>query len=504
MNLRLLTAAMTAVLLLSACAGETEAENTPAETEIPAAVVSAPEEKQEESPLILACGRDFVKTHPAKRKGVDSSLTPLLYESLVSVDHSYHWKGELAESIQQDGLSYTITLKEASFSDGSSLRASDVAASLATAMEEGSLWKERLSILEDCTVLSGDQLRITVTQQRQDFVNLLTFPITKQSGELFLGSGPYCLSEESGNMELVQNPHYNGENNGENAGLESIVLNKLPNQDTLKDSLRIGKINCLFDDLSDGEAMNLSEDSQTVEIGHLLFLGVNGNRGMTQQAEVRRAISCAINRQVLVDRVYASKAAATTTPFHPAYYQIAGHQDEEMSADEIHKLLEAAGLVKNAQGFYATEEQSDFILLYNSENPYRPQTAELLRQQLAGIGLEIRLSGLPYQEYMTALEKGEYDLYLGELAIDESMDIRKLLYRGADYGFGISDNSVSTVYEAFQQGSASAELFLSVYQQNMPAIPLLYCQGLIVYGSGVQVRFSPSPGQAFSGISSVK
>ena len=219
---------------------------------------------------------------------------------------------------------------------------------------------------------------------------------------------------------------------------------------------------------------------------------------------MRRAISCAINRQVLVDRVYASKATAATTPFHPAYYQIEGHQDEEMSTDEINKLLEAAGLVKNAQGFYATEEQSDLILLYNSENPYRPQTAELLRQQLAGIGLEIRLSGLPYQEYMTALEKGEYDLYLGELAIDESMDIRKLLYRGADYGFGVSDNSVSAVYEAFQQGSASAELFLSVYQQNMPAIPLLYRQGLIVYGSGVQVRFSPSPGQAFSGISSVK
>lgn len=494
---RQVAALLAAMLLLAACGTEAETEETMAETEVVESAVSVEEKAKELAVLTLACGRDFGDTHPSKWEDASEALVPLLYESLVTVDESYHWQPQLAESIEKDGLTYTITLKEAVFSDGSTVKASDVVSSLEAAKESGSQWERELSVVEECSALSAGTIRIVLNQQRQDFENLLTFPVAKlNSGGVYLGSGPYCLPEDGDGTELIQNPNYSG-----GKGPESIQLLELPNSDMLRDCLRIGKINCLYDDLSGGEAMNLSEENQAVELGNLLFLGVNCESGMMAQAEMRQAVSGAVNRQVLADRVYASKATVTTTPFHPNYYQIADYKAAEYSLEDVKALLESAGLKQNQEGYYCSEEQERLILLYNSENSYRPQTAELLRQQLATVGLDVELKGLPYEEYMAALKEGSFDLYLGELAIDASMDIRRLLNRGENYGFGISgESSGATVYEAFQQGTASAELFLTVFEKNMPTIPLLYRQGIIVYGSGVEAGFAPSGGKAFDGI----
>ncbi len=498
------TAALLALLLIfTGCSRTEEQEEKPMEPDSIVDTVPIVQEAEEEKPLLFACGRDFGKIHPAKWADGDDDLLPLLFDSLVELDNSYHVKrndkyyldGGLASEIEQDGLTYTITLKEAVFSDGSEVRAADVANSLAAAMEFGSPWQKQLSIVADCSVLTGQMIRITLTESRQDFINLLTFPVTKalNNGD-FLGSGQYMLSEEQDQL-LVKNPNYSGAANGP----ETIKLIELPNRETLRDSLKIGIVSCLFDDLSDGEAMNLSERNQPVEIGNIVFLGVNSQQGMCSQVNVRKAISAVLDRQMLVDRVYASKATAAELPFHPNYYKTKDYQQKDLSLSEAQKLLKEAGLVRNAAGYYGKEEQFSLKLLYHSENIYRKQTAEMLRQQLDNLGLALEVQGLPYEEYMAALAAGEFDLYLGELAIDDSMDIRRLMQPGNGYGYGCeTDSSVLSVYNSYQQGNVSVELFLDVYLNNLPAIPLLYRQGLIVCDERVQESFSSQPDRAFA------
>lgn len=486
------------LLMFSGCEEAVYPDEEWSEEDTVVETVPVMQEMAEEKRLIFACGRNFGEAHPAKWEKSDADLIPLLFDSLVELDNSYQWAGGLAETIEQDGLSYTITLKAAVFSDGSDVRAADAANSLAAAMESGSSWQKQLSIVADCSVLSADTLRITLTEARQDFINLLTFPVTKAENDGdFLGSGQYMLSEEQ-DLLLVKNPNYKGAAKGP----DTIELIKLPNWETLRDSLKIGIISCLFDDLSDGEAMNLSERNQPVEIGNLVFLGVNSQQGLCSQLNVRKAISAVVDRQMLADRVYASKAKAAELPFHPDYYKTEEYQPKALSLSEAQELLKEAGLVKNIDGYYGNEEQSVLKLLYHSENIYRAQTAEMLRQQLENLGLRLELQGLPYDEYMTALAAGEFDLYLGELAIDDSMDIRRLLQPGNGYGYGcVSDSNLISAYNSYQQGNISVELFLDVYQNNLPAIPLLYRQGLIVCDERVQESFSSQPDRAFAEIS---
>ncbi|MBQ8599390.1 MAG: ABC transporter substrate-binding protein [Oscillospiraceae bacterium] len=496
---RILAAAL-AVLLLTSCSPQEEQTEAEIQQESVAVQSVSVQDDKKETELILSVGRDFSTTHPAKMEDEASeAVVPLLYESLVSLGDDYHWQPELAESIEQDGLTYTVTLRDAVFSDDSTVRAADVVNSMARAREEGSNWASRLSIVEDCVVLTANMVRITLTEHRQDFENLLTFPIAKEQNDgSCLGSGQYLLGlTESGEQILEPNPNYSGSTKGP----ERIYLKELPNSDSLHDSLRIGSISCLFDDLSSGEAMKLSEKMKTVEIGHLVFLGVNGEEGLMAQTAVRKAVGAAVNRQMLVDRVYASKATATDTPFHPSYYRIEDAEEVELSYEEARQLLLDAGLMLNPKGYFSMEEQSTLRLLYNSENSYRQQTAEMLLQQLNNIGLQIELLGLSYSDYMAALEDGNFDLYLGELAIDESMDIRRLIEPGENYGFCCTaGNSVLQVYNSYQQGTASAELFLTVFQQNLPLIPLLYRQGLIVYDEDVTAAMESAPGTAFAAV----
>lgn len=497
---RILAAALAALLLFSSCTAQEENSREEVQEETVAVQSSSVNDDKKETELVLAVGRDFAFIHPSQMEDEASkAIVPLLYENLVSLGDDYHWQSELAESIEQDGLTYTVTLRDAVFSDGSTVRAADVVNSMMRAREEGSNWASRLSIVEDCAVLTANMVRITLTEHRQDFENLLTFPIAKEQNDgSCLGSGQYLLGlTESGEQVLKLNPNFSGSGKGP----DKIGLKELPNSDSLYDSLRIGSISCLFDDLSSGEAMKLSEKMEVVEIGHLVFLGVNGEEGLMAQTAVRKAVSAAVNRQMLVDRVYASRSTATDTPLHPSYYRVQDVKETELSYEEARQLLLDAGLMPNAEGYFGTEEQQTLRLLYNSENSYRQQTAEMLLQQMNNIGLQIELLGLPYNEYMSVLKDGDFDLYLGELAIDESMDIRRLIEPGENYGFGCTaGNSVLQVYNSYQQGMASAELFLTVFQQNLPAIPLLYRQGLIVYDEDVTAAMESAPGTAFAAV----
>ncbi len=514
MRKRYIAAALAAMMILSACDNEEVLEESFApQQESGGEEISVTE--QETTALVLACGRNFGETHPSQAAAPGEKLLPLIYESLVELDDSYRWVGGLAEDIQQEGLSYVVTIKEAVFSDGTAITASDVANSLKAAKSGGSHWQDQLSIVDSVIVLDKNKLRIITNQQRQDFINLLNFPICNSK---YLGSGQYCLKDkDSKNLQLIKNPNYSGTVTGP----ETIDLLELAHGDTLLDSLKIGIISSAFDDLSSGAAVTLSDKSQTVDIGHLVFMGINCQKGIMEQSAFRRAISSAVDREFICERVYSSRAEAAYTPFHPDYYRIDDYVPTDLSLEEEQDLLEQAGLAKSNNGNYIyitmkdedkpnkkdedkepeLEIQESWTLLYNSENPYRLQMAELLKQQLYDLGLKIEPVGLPYEEYMAALQEGEFDLYIGELAIDVSMNVSRLFSPGNGYGYGCTyGNGTETVYRSYQQGQSSIKLFLDVYRQNMPAVPLLYRQGIIVSKEGVEEEFVSRPGAAYGAV----
>ena len=496
---RRIAAILMTMLLFAGCAQQTDTQQNNMEEPQESVSETDSQTEKEEKPLILASGRHFFEHHPSRVQDAGQTVIPLVYEGLVSVGKDYHWEPRIAESIERTDSSYMITIREdAAFSNGDTISAWDVMRSMEIAMEEGSLWRSSLYSITDYTVMDTKKLRIVTESAGRDFENLLTFPIAKQADSQWIGSGKYSFQSREGDTVLMgKNPYYRQPHDGP----ETIQLKELPRMDAADDSLRIGQISCLFDDLTDGEAMNLSNRNQTVDINHIVFLGANCVNGMASQPRVRQAIHKALDRQSLADRVYASKARPTDTPFNPIYYGIEEYTLSQPDLAEAQELMEKAEFTKNSTGYYETEEYGSMTLLYNSENAYRHQTAELIREQLEVAGIRIELQGVPYEEYMQLLQKGQFDLYLGELAIGDNMDISRLFTTGEGYGYGIGEQAaLLQFYTGWQQERVELKLFMTKYLYELPAIPLLYREGIISFAPGVTVTVSPEPGNIFAGL----
>lgn len=394
----------------------------------------------------------------------------LVFDSLVRLSPAYQPQLSLAQEIStQDNQTFRITLRAGVvFSDNTPLTPQLVEQSLVQAMAEGSRYQQSLSAISSHRITEDGVLEIVLISPDQDFPNLLTFPVAKQGEQGYLGTGRYrYLAREGQQLVLERNPsHW-----GEPSSIPRIRLVQLPSQEIAPYSLRIGEIDCLYSDLSGEELNALSTSSAPVELNHLVFLGVNCRRGAMQQVELRQALSAALDRQALVQTVYSAKAAPAYTPFLPTYYRLEGIAGLAEDPDQAAALLAQAG-----------EEGLTLSLLYHSGSGVKTNLAQQLAAQLGERGITLTLEGRSYTDYLAALRAGGYDLYLGELEIPDNMDLSHLLQQGEGYGYGAAPSQALTQsYSGLRAGTVPVQDFVTAFVAELPAIPLLYRQGVAAF-----------------------
>lgn len=471
----LLTAA-----LFAGCTSPAEGPSVPAVQNQPAVQTETQQEEKLLS-LTLPGSKRMFQQQPALLDGPGQQALPLVFQTLVELTPEYQWKGQLAAEVTGEGLEYTVTLREnALFSDGTALQASHVVQSFEAAIGEGSPYKQALAHVESCHAVNSTTVVFTLTQADRFFANLLTFPIAKQNeAGQYIGSGPYAFAGQEEAITLEQNPYYSGEK----SSLTTITLLGLPEEEVLPYSLKIGEIDCLYNPLSTMESMNISNFNYPVNLTNLVFLGVQCGDGPMASVELRQVVDAAINREILAQRVYSSKAQPTSGPFPLSFYSgdKAGSTKANLALSA--QYMEQAGYTKNQQGFFEKEGQPlTLTLLYNSDNGYRHQTAGLVAQQLHLAGISVELAGKPYEEYKEALEDGQYDLYVGEMDMGDNFNIAPLFTPGEGHGYGaLWESSLTESYNAFQAGTVTTESFWEDYRQELPVIPLLYRQGLVAF-----------------------
>jgi peptide/nickel transport system substrate-binding protein len=72
---------------------------------------------------------------------------------------------------------------------------------------------------------------------------------------------------------------------------------------------------------------------------------------------------------------------------------------------------------------YRDTALGEVILLVNSDDSIRHRVAAKISQDLSSCGLAVHVEALPTKEYLQALKKGEYDLYLGQTRLSPNMDL---------------------------------------------------------------------------------
>lgn len=310
-----------------------------------------------------------------------------LFDGLVITDPKGEPVPGAAESweVSPDGAVYTFRLRESlKWSDGAPLTAEDFAAGFRRALDPrtgGQLVDLAYTVKNARPIAAGelppDQLGVRaiddrtleVTLEAPDaaFVRLvagycLFFPLPRhlydQVGDgwvkpgVMVSNGPFMLAEwtPQAQVRLVKNPHYW---NAANVQLDEVIFYPTSDEAAALKQFRAGELDLNLGfpvDQYQALKRSMPNEVSVTPASVITFLALNQRNPKFADARVRRAISLAIDRETLVDRVLATGQTAAYGIIPKVVPGFTQPPENDFSATplterqkEARALLEAAG-----------------------------------------------------------------------------------------------------------------------------------------------------------------
>lgn len=350
---------------------------------------------------------------------VNKSLLPLLYQGLFATDQDYQSWPILCESyrVSWDMKTYTFTLAQATFSDGTPVTAADVEASLKQA-KSGTVYKGRFQQVERISATEEGAVEIQMKTPCENLPLLLDVPIVKATeteAELPLGTGPYVLM--TGSQPGLQRRKDWWCTGGVPVTAERVQLVQASNPAGLRDAFEFSNLSLVTTDPGSDSYADFHSDYELWECenGIFVYLGFNQNSDVLSQKEIRLGMLRAIDRDKIVSRIYRGFATSAALPASPNFPGYNGALADQYSYDRS-KLIQAVAANRDVAA-------AELTLLVNSDDGLRLRLAHELAQELTQYGLNVRVSEKAGTEYTQALKKGEFDAYLGQTRLSPNMDL---------------------------------------------------------------------------------
>ncbi len=400
---------------------------------------------------------------------VNAYLATLLYDSLTVIDGDFKPQLSLAASVKPtDATHLTVTLRQgAKFSDGTAVTAADVKASFDAARNS----KQYKELLKNVTAAAVDRksgaIVFTLANGDPHAAACLCFPVLKSgknttaAGQAPLGGGLYVYTVGDNGVSLVANPHY-----GKTPRYATVTLRHLPNISSMYYGLASGSITYYYDDLNVGETPRIAGASAKVDMNALVYLGVNRTRTVLSESSVRQAFSMLVDRKVLASSAYGGWALAATLPFHP-------HWDAVKQTEPLFGEQELAAAIQLMDAAEVPKKKLKLELIYSTDSANRGALVDVVRTQLESAGIQVTAVPLAYTEYLSRLQNGQYDLYIGEIRLTANMDLSPLFGGGAGYGIA-ADGAAAQAYTRYRNGEGTLQAFITAFGEEMPYIPLLW------------------------------
>lgn len=402
-------------------------------------------------------------------------LASLVYQGLFELDNTFTPHGVLCGNATEsdDGLTWTFSLREASFSDGTVLTADHVVTSLNLA-RSSTLYSGRLSDVVNISAADSSTVVAKLSRPNASLPALLDIPVIhdRADGSLPLGTGVYAFVEDSDllRLELWRDA-------GTSAP-QQIALFPLKAADDLFYAFDAGDISTIVSDPTGVDALGQSSGYGIVDYSTtvLLYLGFQTLSGPCQDPLVRQALSLAVDRTTVTETLLAGHADATALPFSPVS---ALHSTEHESAYKYSPSA-AAELLSQAGYSFTDGEPPTLVFIVNTDNSFKLSIAEYLTATFSRLGISVTLQKLPWNDYLTALEQGTFDLYLGEVALTADFDLSPLLSQdGAlNYGGYLSEEMTACITALRQAGAdtrtESAASLLDLFLTDAPLAPVCF------------------------------
>ncbi len=422
-------------------------------------------------------------------------LADLVFESLFDLTEGYETTTNIATGYAfTDSRTLRVDINpQLKFSNGEKITADDVLYSTKAAMKSAAYGNslEPVSYAE----ASGNSVIFHLKYADPYAVNLLTYPIasTKDDEDGFpVGSGRYIYKNSDDGVVLRA-----AESDEFDPYITTIHLVNIAAADSIDNAVNIGNISYAFRDLSTDISKRLSCAKKTVSMNNLIYLGINSYSGITSDANIRRAVSLAVDRTVLAESAYSGYAVPAQSPFNPDFKSIENIKLFETKADTA-----TAKQTVNRSGYSSDKLKLRLMVNYNENKVI---AANLIKSQLEAVGFSVTVEKVSYKEYISRIENSQFDLYIGEIKLGDDMNLYPFFDSSdgaARYGFDYKKLNSDDLYTKYLEGEEELGKFILAFNEEMPYIPLIYKKGMICYSKAMNGDMQGYYGNYFSNIDS--
>ncbi len=349
--------------------------------------------------------------------------------------------------ISDDGLTYTVKLKDyAKWSDGTPITADDIIFTIETAMnpDTGSPMIAQFDKIESMKKIDEHTVEIKLSTTYAPFIYSLVFepapahilkdiPVKELKAhsygsdpEITVTSGPWLWKEWTQGQQLVfeRNPDYWGEVKPK---IATVIYKIYADQNTEVQALLKGDVDLVSaipatsNDAVKGnpDITLILEPGPSYEFISFNFDESNFPNGFNPFAtqKSRQAIAYAIDRQGMIDNVLKGTGVPMNTPFLPGSWADPGDRATvyEYNPEKAKQLLEEDGWVLNeATGILEKDGHPfTFELQYNTGNSRREQVAQVIQNNLADVGIDVKPRGIDFAAWVEQnLTPGKYQAVL--------------------------------------------------------------------------------------------
>ena len=308
--------------------------------------------------------------------------------------------------------------------------------------------------------------------------------------EMPVGNGPFAMTEPWAHDQYIK-VEKNADYYGDEPNIDGVDFMILADQDTAFLEFQAGNLD--FTQIPTGQIQSTidefgeSPDGYTVNPGEQVSLGAelatyyllqNNTDEILSDPKVRAAMSLAINREQIVEKVFEGTRIPATGIVPPG---IVGHQEDAFEYAKYDP--EAAAALLEEAGYPGGEGLPTIKLEYNTGSGHEDILA-LVSSDLEAIGVKSELEGTEWAQYLDKLTEKTYQIgRLGWIADYPVMD--NFLYplfltdSGDNYAFYANPEVDDMLNEARQ--TTDADERVGMYQEvekmigaDAPVIPIVF------------------------------
>lgn len=516
---------VTLALLTGCSAKDLKIEETPT-TQMPSEESSSSTAKVEDHQLIIAMSSpDTLNPLYSSEASVQQALY-LMFSPLVNIEEDGTISASIAKSwmVNESSTAVTITLRDGiKWHDGTPLSVDDVLFTIEQIKSiPDSPYKVAVENIASVEKVDATTFKMMYKQAFSGLLQTLFFPIipkhiydVPENNSLAItpiGSGPYVFKSitplKSIDLEANQ-AYFNGA-----PQIKDIQITLIPDEESRLYAFKQGLIDVVYTPITEWGKYTSDKASNAYEMTSNIyeFMGLNLNKTMFQNANVRQALLYALDRQNMVHLYYLDHAVVTDSPISPTSYlfdktlEIKTYDKEKarlLLTQEGYEKDSTTGLmVKNGVPF-------SFTLIVNTENRDRVKIAYEMQKSYKDLGIEMTVEELDQETYLSRITSKQYDAFLGGWQLSYAVDLSFALHSssilsGQNYVSYKDETMDELLQQAFLATSGNINEAYNKLQQHFvaenPYISLYFKKSVLITSNKIKGDLSPTPLNIFANI----